>query len=342
MIILKNKFLVLFLFLFFIIGSLNSLKNGISMDEIYENENWKIQKKISINILNHFIFKKPFDNKFQETFESNFLGYGIGFQIVSQPIQYFLKDLLITNKSITEEGALVLSKHFVVFLFFFISGIFFYLILRKILENEIFCSLGLIIYLTYPYLYGQSLFSPKDAPFMSVWVMCTYFNFFIFEKLFSNNKISILQTLSFSFLTAFLFSIRIAGILILLQYFIALTLYLNLSKPNLFDFIKKYFTPLIIFLLSLITFTYLLHPPFWLNPSLIFDTISTMSNYHNNVGTNTYGKVMYATDLPSTYLLIWFVVKLPLLILVGIFLLPFSEKKYLSIIKYQRFMEHYC
>ena len=152
MIFLKKRFLLIFLFLFFIIGSQNSLKNGISMDEIYENENWKIQKNISINIFNHYILGKPFEEKFQKNFETNFLGYGIGFQIISQPIQHFVKDIIIKNQSLTKEGALILSKHFVVFLFFFISGIFFYLILRKILENEIFCSLGLVIYLTYPYL----------------------------------------------------------------------------------------------------------------------------------------------------------------------------------------------
>ena len=327
MIFLKKRFLVIFLFLFFIIGSQNSLKNGISMDEIYENENWKVQKNIAINILNHYIFDVPFDEKFQKNFETNFLGYGIGFQIISQPIQHFVKDIVIKNQSITKEGALILSKHFVVFLFFFISGIFFYLILRKILENEIFCSVGLIIYLTYPYLYGQSLFSPKDVPFMSVWVICTYLNFTIFEKLFNNNQIRIFETLIFSFLTAYLFSIRIAGILILIQYFIALMLYLNLFKPNIIQFTKNYFKTLILYSLSLIIFTYLLHPPFWLNPFLFFETINIMSNYHNNVGTNTFGKIMYATDLPPTYLLIWFIVKLPLLIIVGLLLIPFSEKK---------------
>ena len=119
MIFLKKRFLLIFLFLFFIIGAQNSLKNGISMDEIYENENWKIQKNISINIFNHYILGKPFEEKFQKNFETNFLGYGIGFQIISQPIQYFVKDIIIKDQSLTKEGALILSKHFVVFLFFF-------------------------------------------------------------------------------------------------------------------------------------------------------------------------------------------------------------------------------
>ena len=52
-----------------------------------------------------------------------------------------------------------------------------------------------------------------------------------------------------------------------------------------------------------------------------------MSNHFNNVGTNTYGKIMYSTNLPSTYMLIWFSVKLPIIIIIGICLIPFTEKK---------------
>ena len=36
---------------------------------------------------------------------------------------------------------------------------------------------------------------------------------------------------------------------------------------------------------------------------------------------------MYSKDLPSTYLLIWFLVKIPLIILIGLLLIPFSEKE---------------
>lgn len=323
----KNKFLILFLFIFFIFGSFNSLKNGISMDEVYEDYNWKLQKKIALNAINHFVFNKKFEDRYQKEFESGYLGYGIGFQIISQPIQYFVKNFLNNDSSLDDQAKVILSKHFVVFLFFFISGIFFYLILRKIIDNEIFCSLSLIIYLTYPYLLGQSLFSPKDSPFMSIWLICTYFNFFIFEKLISKQNIKFSTLFIFSFLTAYLFSIRIAGILILIQYFISLILFLNITNFNFIRFIKKYFKELIFFTLALLICTFVLNPPFWSNPLLVLDTIEVMSHYHNNVGTMTFGKVMYATDLPPTYLLIWLSVKLPILIIIGIFLLPFSEKK---------------
>ena len=36
---------------------------------------------------------------------------------------------------------------------------------------------------------------------------------------------------------------------------------------------------------------------------------------------------MYSKNLPATYLLIWFMVKFPLIILIGLFLIPFVENK---------------
>ena len=87
----KNKFLFLFLFIFFIFGSFNSLKNGISMDEVYEDYNWKLQKKIALNAINHFVFNKKFEDRYQKEFESGYLGYGIGFKSFLSQFNILLK-----------------------------------------------------------------------------------------------------------------------------------------------------------------------------------------------------------------------------------------------------------
>ena len=84
---------------------------------------------------------------------------------------------------------------------------------------------------------------------------------------------------------------------------------------------------ILLFLVSLVIFTYLLNPIFWIDLSFFIETIKINVGHFNNVGTNTFGKIMYSKDLPSTYLPIWFLVKIPLLIIVGILLIPFSEKK---------------
>ena len=140
----KKKFFIFFLVFHFFIGSINSLNTGISFDENYEQLNWNFHVNLVKEISNAVLNKKKIDkNKFDQEVK-NFVGYGIGFQLISQPIQFILKDILANNNDLNDYGAKLVAKHFVVFLFFFISGIFFYLILRKIIDNESFCIFGTI------------------------------------------------------------------------------------------------------------------------------------------------------------------------------------------------------
>ena len=237
---LRKLILISFLFFYFCIGSVNSIKTGISFDENYEELNWnfniKIIKEISgINNNQEKFNRLKFDQEVK-----GFVGYGIGFQLISQPIQFFLKDILKKDKDLDLYGAKLTSKHFVVFLFFFISGIFFYLILRKIIDSENFCILACALYLTYPYLFGQSMFSPKDVPFMSVWLTCTYISFNLLEKISDNKRINIINILFLSVMTSYLLSIRISGLLIFIQYSISLLIFLNIFKINFLIFLKSF------------------------------------------------------------------------------------------------------
>ncbi len=322
----KKKFFFIFLLIYFFVGSYNSINTGISFDEKHEELNWNFHSNLLKQVSNNILKKQKFDKQRFDQEVQAFVGYGIGFQIISQPIQFILKDILIKNKDLDNFGAKLLAKHFVVFLFFFISGIFFYLILRKLIDNENFCFLGTIIYLTFPYLFGQSMFSPKDVPFMSVWLMCTYIGFTIFEKIIYENQIKFKYLIIFSLSTAYLLSIRFAGILIFIQYFMTFLIFLNSYNINFTKFIKKFYGSLLIFIILFFLFIFLLYPILWIDPSLLITTFKVNASHFNNVGTTTLGEIMYATKLPSTYLLIWLSVKLPLLVLVGILTIPFTEK----------------
>ena len=125
--IIQKNFLIIFLFFYLIFGSIASIKSGISFDENHEEINWRDNVNISKKLSNHLFYGEEFDPKILE----RTVGYGIGFQLISQPIQFLLKDLIASNNNISDFGGHLLAKHFVVFFFFFISGIFFYLILKK-------------------------------------------------------------------------------------------------------------------------------------------------------------------------------------------------------------------
>ena len=164
MISIKKKIFLFFLFFYLIIGSFNSLNTGISFDENYEELNWKFNVKVVTGLVDSIISEKEFDKKSFDQEVKSYVGYGIGFQIISQPIQYFVKNL-ISNNEIDIYGSKLIAKHLVVFLFFLFRHILL-LDFKKIIDDENFYILGTVIYLTYPYLFGQSMFSPKDIPFM--------------------------------------------------------------------------------------------------------------------------------------------------------------------------------
>ena len=320
----KKNFLYIFFIIYFVVGSLASLNTGISHDEFHEQENWNYNIDLTKNLAGHFFLDQEYDTKY-DNYKDKY--YGIGFQIITQPIQHLLKNFIVEFKHISPYGATLVAKHFIVFLFFFSSSFFIFLILRKIVKNDFFCYFTIIIYLTYPYLFGQALFSPKDIPFLSIWIICTYVSLNIFEKLLDFNSLKISDILLLSICTSFLLSIRIAGVLIFIQYLIAFIIFINYSKLNLISFIKKFYLKFFSFLLFLTIFIYILYPVFWINPLSLFAAIEQMGNFYNDVCTKTLGTCMYAKDLPSTYIPIWLSVKLPFFILLGIFLIPFTEKK---------------
>ena len=325
--LLKKNFLFIFFISYFIIGSLTSLNIGISHDEFHEQENWKYNVDLSENLISQFFLDEEYDIK-NDTYKDEY--YGVGFQIISQPIQYFLKYFIIKFKDVSPYGAHLIAKHFVVFVSFFISGFFIFLILRKIVDNDFFCYFTVIIYLTYPYLFGQALFSPKDIPFLTMWIISSYASLNIFIKLYDTNNIKTLDIILLAICTGFLLSIRIAGVLIFFQYLISFIIFINLSKLSLFSFIKKFYLKFFYFIFITLIFTYILYPVFWKDPLVIFTAIEQMGSFYNDVCTKTLGKCMYAKDLPATYIPIWLSVKLPFLILLGIFLVPFTEKKILT------------
>ena len=72
---------------------------------------------------------------------------------------------------------------------------------------------------------------------------------------------------------------------------------------------------------------YLLSPSYWNNPLEIINGLNAMSQHLQTVCTITLGECMKAQSLPATYLPIWFFFKLPIIILIGLSLFFFIEKK---------------
>ena len=317
----SKLFFNIFIIIYFIIGIFLSLNSGITHDEPHSNWVWELNKKKVSNIFLNTVY----DINYLDTYHGY---YGIGFYLISVPFELIFSKFIGFIK-INLEGSILLLKHPTVFLFFLISGIYFKKIIFLISNDKTFSNLSAIFFLTYPYLLGHSFFNIKDIPFMSVWLICTYFLIKNLNKFFFESKVGYKDISILALLTAYLLSLRINGILIFLEYLIFLIVYLNIFKLNFFTFLKILKDKIFIFTAIIISSIYILYPSFWSDPLKFVESVNFFQNITQTVCTVTLGECMKTQDIPASYLFIWMFFKLPILILIGIALFPLVEKKLL-------------
>ena len=212
MLISKNHSLLFLLLVYTILGIYLSITTGISHDEHHEQLNWQV----NIAAIKNFLATGNYDNLLN--YKDRY--HGIGFHIISQPLQIFIYNYVSDLNQISDYGGFIISKHAVVFLLFSISSIFFYLLSFKFSRNFNFSICASAIYLSYPYFFGHAQINPKDIPFLSFWLINSYILLTILESFFNDDKIKLSKIILFSLTTAFLISIRITGIIIFLEYLI--------------------------------------------------------------------------------------------------------------------------
>lgn len=316
----KKQIIFGFFFIYILIGLYLSITNGISHDQLHEQLNWNINFKAIKSI---FLINDDYEILL------NYIDryHGIAFHYISQPFQILLNNLTQNINEVEKLGAIYISRHVPSFLIYCLAGYYFYLICLKLSENFNFSILCSVIFLLYPYLFGHSQINGKDIPFLSFWIIATYYLFTIIEKFYFEKKIFFYEIVNLAFLTGFLISIRITGILIFLEYLISIIVLINFKKLNFLNFLNKNKSHLILFLIGCLITVYILNPILWINPLEIINSLSWMSKYHNTTCTLTLGKCMDAQNLPSSYIFIWLFFKLPILAILGLILFPFVEKK---------------
>lgn len=317
--IFKENYYSIFLILYFVIGIIFSMNVGITHDEPHSNWVWELNKKK----LSNLFLSTNYDINYLNTYHGY---YGVGQYFISEPFE-FLLSLFFSQDNINQEGRILLFKHPTVFFFYFVSGIFFRKLIFLSVKNKNFANLSTILFLTYPYILGHSFFNVKDVPFMSIWVLCTYYLIKNLNNFFNKNTFKIKDLLILSISTSFLLSIRVNGIIIFLEYLIFLIFYLNVFKINLLSFVIKIKKELFLFITTFLITTYLFHPNFWDDPKKFLDAIIFFSKHIQTVCTVTLGECMPTQDLPPSYIFIWLLFKLPILILFGLILFPLLEKK---------------
>ena len=320
----KNKYLLnSSLFIYFIIGFYFSINTGITTDEIENLYSWTL----NLDAIKNFLGLNDFgyDNLYNYVWRYK----GVGFYYFTY-IYLFIAELFIKLDDLPNTISKVLLNHGLIFTTFFLSAIYSAKIVNLIIKNKFYSKIFLFLYLFYPYLLGHGFFNTTDTPFLFAWIISTYISTEIFLRIYKNTNISFLYIFLLSFFTAFLLSIRISGILIFLQYLIFMIVLLNFINKSFYVLFKLYFIKIILFIFSTLLITFLFYPLFWKDPYLIIDSINYLRNIPYGVCTLTLGSCMDAINLPSSYIFIWLLFKLPLLTFLGFLLFPFIEKRIFS------------
>jgi hypothetical protein len=311
----------------FCLGSIASFQTGLTSDETTEQDIFSYNvggvKGLIHGSLDGFNQLKQHDLAYGDNY------YGIGFHAVAYPIQVLLRPYLARILSVDSKTALLFGKHPVVFLLFAISVVTFYRFARFFIRERIVATSISAAYAAYPYLFGHAMMNIKDCPFMSVYLICTYLSLRLVRRHLQKCEASLRTDVAgLLFATAALASIRLPGLVILLQYAFIFGLAdrwksgAGGSSAQLLRW--QHVAGFLALLLVLVVVAY---PVFWVNPLRgILGGLKFMAWHPQRAFTLTWGRELEPCATPA-YLSGWLVVKLPVMVLIGIALVPFVLKR---------------
>jgi len=221
--------------------------------------------------------------------------YSVIFDVPAAYLELFLN--LETHREYYE------MRHFLVFITFFISSIFFYKLLINRFKNYLVSIFGLFLFILTPRIFGDSFWNNKDIIFLSFYIFSIY-NYF---KFLDNKSLGNLFWLSF--FSAISSSIRLAGIFLPIT-FIFFYLIDKISKRN--DMKGN----LVIIYITLFFLILFISSPFLWN-DFLYGLLSSL-----NLDMSWRGKVhflgnYYPSDhLPYYYLIFWITISTPVIHLI--------------------------
>lgn len=317
-----------------VVGSLYSVKVGLSWDELVEQHTFNIMLEAMSNGLKgdpKYFSINAYTDKY----------YGVGFYFPSYFIHRPFANSISAWLGVSLENAILLSRHMAVFWLFTLSSLYVAGIVYWLTKNKKYSCLVAIAYLLWPYTLGHGMINVKDSPFASVWIICIYYIIKIFSDFLAKKQIRRLDLLALTFSIGWLLSIRIGGILILIPLslvglmIIAHCFYSSYETSKCiktafiasFKFLKSKFNSIFFYASIPVFFMLACYPIFWQDPFEVFKAIKYMSQHPWNLCTLTNGVCMPGQNVPILYIPLWLIVKEPILVLVGILVTPIVFSK---------------
>ena len=328
--IIKNSPFIIFSILYLLIGILSFKDYGVGIEEHFQRSSglfWLNHlleytqfENLKLIVSNKITELKNFSPMLPKVEISNY--YGILFDL---PMA-FIESIF----NIQESENYFYLRHLSNFLIFYLSGIFFYKIIKLRTSNSIIAFFGTTMYLLAPKAYGNSFFDGKDLFFLSILTISIYF----FLKFLKNSNFT--SIILFALFSAFSTSSRIFGLLLPISFLFLIFLQF-VDYKNKKSFLKSLF-----FYFSFYFIFLILHWPYMWTINL-----SDLSNFFDPFKVHGVYKVFFGGEfyesnyLPLSYLPKWIHISTPLyyqlLFLLGLFfLLKRVFKRFLNIEEHSR------
>ena len=314
-----RKFAEIFgLLILAIIGILISLKVGLSWDEDAEFRTYRMNMAAIEGLLGGVT------TPYSELIQYSDRYYGIGFHLITHSIGAFMYGIFGDLLPYSALGSRLIWGHAVVFLAFIGSGVICRFCLMRLTGDQFISALGMFVFLLWPYFFGHSMINVKDVPFMFAWLCCTLQLLRIYQAPQFFMKTLIWDFVLLGAMTGWLISIRVAGILIFIQYalfglfLITLHGYKQINK----SLCLKLGREMIIFVLAMMSTLFILYPITWHDPSQLFKAVQYMSSHPWLGDTLTAGELIEPKTRSPFYIGSWLAVKLPAFALIGLVLTP--------------------
>ncbi len=195
------------------------------------------------------------------------------------------------------------QRHLISFIFYWLSGVAFLLLLKKKFTNALLISIGLCWYFLMPRIFADAFYNTKDVPFLAITMLSITSMVYLLDQ----KKMSL--ALLHGLVCGFMISLRIMGVLIP-AVTICLLVYAYFFRESERKFLVKITT---VYLLSVILFTIAFWPILWQNPIQNFIAAwQEMSNFPWNSEVLYRGIFIKPDELPWHYIVTWIGITTPL------------------------------
>lgn len=248
--------------------------------------------------------------------------FGISESLIYHHNKYYgplFEFILISLEKITSlksTESIYLFRHYVSFLFFYLTCIVFYRFNYNLFKSKMIAMSSFIFLFISPRVFADSIYNTKDIPFLAFYFFSTYTYLLFFTK--KSVKNSILHGIICGLST----SIRIGSLYIFIAtLFIQSIIFVKCLLKRQIKLAIATLSNTLAFIIAFFLTTYISWPILWRDTTQFFSAIQVFEKYRWNGEVLFKGEFISATHLPWDYLPTWIAITTPIVVL---FLFCFS------------------